>query len=254
MRNIQLIIEYDGSRYDGWQKAVTSAKNAASLKGGAIQEKIEEVLSKMEETPVELIGAIRTEAGVHAYRQVANFRTESKKKTYEIKQYLNRYLPRDIAVLEALEVNDRFHAAFNAKGFVFEYHITIGEVPSVFDRKYNYYCFKRPDLAVMKAAAAELTGTHDFKAFSDNKRMKKSTVRTISAIDIYGDEAEITVTVSGDDFWPNMVRNLVGTILDAGLGELAVKDIPDIIASGERERIGRAVEPKGLFLSDVKYV
>ena len=253
MRNIQLIIEYDGSRYDGWQKAVTAAKNAASAKGGAIQEKIEEVLSKMEDTPVELTGAIRTEAGVHAYRQVANFHTESKKKTYEIKQYLNRYLPRDIAVLEALEVNDRFHAAFNAKGFVFEYHITIGEVPSVFDRKYNYYCFKRPDMTVMKAAAKELTGTHDFKAFSDNKRMKKSTVRTIQSIDIYGDEKEITLTVTGDDFWPNMVRNLVGTILDAGLLELAVSDIPDIIASGERERIGRAVEPKGLFLADVLY-
>ena len=253
MRNIQLVIEYDGSRYDGWQKAVTSARNAASAKGGAIQEKIEEVLSKMEDVPVELTGAIRTEAGVHAYRQVANFHTDSKKKTYEIKQYLNRYLPRDIAVLEALEVNDRFHAAFNAKQFVFEYHITIGEVPSVFDRKYNYYCFKKPDISLMKAAATELTGTHDFKAFSDNKRMKKSTVRTISDIDIYGDEKEITVTIAGDDFWPNMVRNLVGTMLDAGLGEVDVKTIPDIIASGDRERIGRAVDPKGLFLTDVKY-
>ena len=251
MRNIQLIIEYDGSRYDGWQKAVTTAKTTA--KGGAVQEKIEEVLSKMEETPVEHIGAIRTEAGVHAYRQVANFRTESKKKTYEIKQYLNRYLPRDIAVLEALEVNDRFHAAFNAKGFVFEYHITIGEVPSVFDRKYNYYCFKKPDIKAMKAAAEKLMGTHDFKAFSDNKRMKKSTVRTISDIDIYSSETEITITVAGDDFWPNMVRNLVGTMLDVGLGELSAEELLDIIASGDRERIGRAVDPKGLFLADVKY-
>ena len=253
MRNIQLIIEYDGSRYDGWQKAVTSAKNAASAKGGAIQEKLEEVLEKMENAPVELVGAIRTEAGVHAYRQVANFHTESTKKTYEIKQYLNRYLPRDIAVLEALEVNDRFHAAFNAKAYVFEYRITIGEVPSVFDRKYNYYCFKRPDLTAMKAAAKKLLGTNDYKAFSDNKRMKKSTVRTISSIDIYGDEKEITVTVTGDDFWPNMVRILVGTILDAGLGELTPEDIPEIIASGDREKAGRAVEPKGLFLTDVKY-
>ncbi len=253
MRNIKLVIEYDGSRYDGWQKAVTPAKKTSSGKGGAIQEKIEEVLSKMEETPVELTGAIRTEAGVHAYRQVANFHTDSTKKTYEIKQYLNRYLPRDIAVLEALEVNERFHAAFNAKAFVFEYRITIGEVPSVFDRKYNYYCFKRPEISKMKAAAAALTGTKDFKAFSDNKRMKKSTVRTIQSIDIYGDEKEITITITGDDFWPNMVRNLAGTILDAGLGELSVEAIPDILASGDRERIGRAVEPKGLFLADVKY-
>ena len=106
----------------------------------------------------------------------------------------------------------------------------------------------------MKAAAKKLTGTNDYKAFSDNKRMKKSTVRTIQNIDIYGDEKEITVTITGDDFWPNMVRNLVGTILDVGLGELALEDIPDIIASGDRERIGRAVEPKGLFLADVKYV
>ncbi len=252
MRNIQLIIEYDGSRYDGWQKAATTAKS--SSKGGAVQEKIEEVLTKMEETPVELIGAIRTEAGVHAYKQVANFRTESAKKTYEIKQYLNRYLPRDIAVLEALEVNERFHAAFNAKEFVFEYRITVGEVPSVFDRKYNYYCFKTPDLARMKQAAKELLGTHDFRAFSDNKRMKKSTVRTISSIDIYGDEKEITITVIGDDFWPNMARILIGTVLDCGLSEIDPADIPDILDSGDRERAGRAAEPKGLFLSDVRYV
>lgn len=253
MRNIQLIIEYDGSRYEGWQKAVTS-KNGSLAKAGAIQEKIEEVLEKMEGTKVELIGAIRTEAGVHAYRQVANFHTDSKKKTYEIKQYLNRYLPRDIAVLEALEVDDRFHAAFNAKAFIFEYRITIGEVPSVFDRKYNFYCFKRPDIKLMKQAAEKLIGNHDFKAFSDNKRMKKSTVRTISSIDIYGDEKEITVTIKGDDFWPNMVRILVGTILDVGLLEIALEEIPNILASLDREKAGKAVEPKGLFLSDVIYI
>lgn len=105
----------------------------------------------------------------------------------------------------------------------------------------------------MKAAAAALTGTNDYRAFSDNKRMKKSTVRTIHAIDVYGDEKEITVTITGDDFWPNMVRNLVGTILDAGLGELLVEELPEILASGDRERIGRVVEPRGLFLADVKY-
>lgn len=251
MRNIQLVIEYDGSRYDGWQKAQTTAKT--SSKGAAIQEKIEEVLTKMEGEPVEITGALRTEAGVHAYKQVANFHTDSVKKTYEIKQYLNRYLPRDIAVLEALEVDERFHASFHAKQFVFEYHITVGEVPSVFDRKYNYYCFKRPDIAKMKQAARELTGTHDFKAFSDNKRMKKSTVRTISGIDVYADEKEITVTLTGDDFWPNMARNIIGTILDCGLSELNPAELPDIIASGDRARAGHAVEPKGLFLADVNY-
>ena len=105
----------------------------------------------------------------------------------------------------------------------------------------------------MKQAAKELLGTHDFKAFSDNKRMKKSTVRTVSSIDIYGDEKEITVTVAADDFWPNMARILIGTILDCGLSELEPETIPDILASGDRERAGRAVEPKGLFLADVAY-
>lgn len=248
MRNLQLVIEYDGSRYDGW------AKNASGRKGVSIEEKITEVLTQMENQPVELIGAIRTEAGVHAYHQVANFHTESQKRAYEIKQYLNRYLPRDIAVLEVLEVGERFHAAFLAKAFVFEYHITIGEVPSVFDRKYNYYCFKRPDIAKMKQAASKIVGTKDFKAFSDNKRMKKSTIRTVSSIDIYSDETEIVVTVTGDDFWPNMVRIIVAIVLAAGLADITPEQIPEMIASGERERAPMALDPKGLFLSDVKYV
>lgn len=247
MKNIQLVIEYDGSRYDGWQNSRTSAG------GVTIREKIEEVLSKMEDVPVEITGAIRTEAGAHAYHQVANFYTESKKKPYEIKQYLNRYLPRDIAVLEALEVNERFHAAFLAKAFVFEYRITIGEVPSVFDRKYNYYCFKRPDVVKMKEAASKIIGKKDFKVFSDNKRMKKSTVRNLSAIDIYADEKEITVTLTADDFWPNMARNIVGLVLAAGLCEVTVEEIPGIIESGDRGRIERVMDPKGLFLADVKY-
>ena len=105
----------------------------------------------------------------------------------------------------------------------------------------------------MKAAAAHIVGTKDFKVFSDNRRMKKSTVRDISSIDISADEKEIKITITGDDFWPNMARNIVGMILAAGLSELETEQIPDIIASGERERAPRAVEPKGLFLADVKY-
>lgn len=247
MKNLQLVIEYDGSRYDGW------ARNASGHKGVSIEDKLIDVLKQMEGKDIELIGAIRTEAGVHAYRQVANFHSDSDKKAYEVKQYLNRFLPRDIAVLEVLEVGERFHAAFLAKAFVFEYHITIGEVPSVFERKYNYYCFKRPDVAKMKQAAAQIVGTKDFKAFSDNKRMKKSTVRTISSIDIYADEKEIVVTITGDDFWPNMARNITAAILAAGLSELLPEQISDSIASGERERLPMALDPKGLFLADVKY-
>ncbi len=247
MRNIKLVLEYDGSRYAGWQKSDKSNKDTDILT------KVKEVLEKMEDKPTELIGAIRTEAGVHAYKQVANFKTVSVKKTLEIKNYLNRYLPRDIAVLSVSEADERFHAAFNAKSFVFEYHITMGEVPSVFERKYNYYCFKKPDVSLMKEAAGKLIGTHDLKAFSDNKRMKKSTERTIDSIDIYSDEKEMQITIKADDFWPNMARIIVATLIAAGHGELTPSDVEKIVATGDREKAPLAIDPKGLFLADVIY-
>lgn len=247
MRNIQLLIEYDGSRYDGWQKQLGNKKSIT------IQDKIEDVLTKMEEQPVELIGAARTEAGVHAYGQIANFKTESTKKVYEIKHYINQFLPRDIAILEALEVPERFHAAFHATHFIYEYKIGIGEVASVFLRKYQYYCFKKPDLMRMKQAAGYLMGKHDYKAFSDNKRLKKSTERTIYNIDVYGDEKEILITVDGDDFWPNMVRILAGTLLECGLGTRNPEDMTKILEGKDRALAGACLEAKGLFLSEVCY-
>lgn len=247
MRNIQLVLEYDGSRYDGWQK------QAGNTKSITIQDKLEDVLSKMENETVEVIGAARTEAGVHAYGQIANFHTNTDMKVYEIKQYLNRFLPRDIAVLEALEVPDRFHASFNATSFTYEYKISMGEVPSVFDRKYNYYCFKRLDVTKMQKAAKYLVGNHDFKAFSDNKRMKKSTLRTLEKIDVYGDNKEVVITVTGDDFWPHMVRILVGTLMEVGLGNKSPEDMERILANKDRELAGPTAEAKGLFLVEVKY-
>lgn len=247
MRNIELILEYDGSRYDGWQRP------AAGAKGMTVQEKVEEVLFRMENEKPELIGAARTEAGVHACGQVANFHTSSTKSCMEIKHYLNRYLPRDIAVLKVLEVPERFHASYLAKGFVYEYHISIGEVPSVFERKYNYYSFKRPDVKRMREAAAFFLGEHDFAAFSENKRMKKSTVRTIKELDVYGDEKEVLIRIVGDDFWPNMVRIIAGTLLAVGKQELEPETVKAILAGKDRAAAGERLEARGLFLTDVLY-
>lgn len=247
MRNIQLTVEYDGGRYDGWQKQPGRQQTVT------IQDKIEEVLNKMDHETVELIGAARTEPGVHAYAQIAGFKTNTDMKPYEIKHYLNRFLPRDIAVTEALEVPERFHAAFNAKAFRYEYKIGIGEVPSVFERKYSYYCFDSLDLKKMRRAAAECIGKHDFKVFSDNKRMKKSTVREIYEIDIYGDSKEVLISIKGDDFWPNMVRILVGTLIEMGRGSMDPDKMGEIIRSGDREQAGPAAEAKGLFLAEVFY-
>lgn len=247
MRNIKLVIEYDGSRYDGWQKQPSHAKSVT------IQDKIENVLEKMEGETVELIGAARTEAGVHAYAQIANFKTNSTKKLYEIKHYLNRFLPRDIAVLEVAEVPERFHSSFSAKSFKYEYKITMGEVPSVFQRKYNYYSFHALDAAKMKKAVKYFLGKHDFKAFSDNKRMKKSTEREIFELDIYTDINEMSIMVHADDFWPHMARIIVGTLLEVGMGDIELEAVAGIIESKERERAGMTAEAKGLFLQEVVY-
>lgn len=247
MRNIKLVIEYDGSRYDGWQK---QPQNSTSM---TIQDKIEAVLSKMEGETIELIGAARTEAGVHAYGQIANFKTNSTMKLFEIKHYLNRFLPRDIAVLEVSEVPERFHSSFTAKSFQYVYKITMGEVPSVFERKYNYYSFHPLNAGKMREATKYFIGQKDFKAFSDNKRMKKSTIREIYKIDIYSDINELTITMHADDFWPHMARILVGTLMEVGLGKIEPSEVEEIIASKDRERAGHTAEAKGLFLQEIFY-
>lgn len=246
-RNIKLTLEYDGSRYAGWQRMAGKERMVT------IQSKLEEVLEKMEGKPVEVIGAARTEPGTHAYGQIANFHTATKLSVTEIKQYLNRYLPMDIAVLEACEMPNRFHSSYLAKEFVYEYRVTIGEVPSVFERKYNYYCFKRPDVEKMKKAAAYLLGGHDFKAFSDNRKMKKSTVRIMKDISIYADDREVLFTFTADDFWPHMVRILVGTLLAVGKGEMAPEAVERLLVTGDREAAGETIEARGLFLTEVRY-
>lgn len=247
MRNIKLVLEYDGSRYDGWQKQPGSNNSLT------IQDKLESVLSKMENEPVEVIGAARTEAGVHAYGQIANFRTNTDMKLYEIKHYLNRFLPRDIAALEVFEVPDRFHSSFNAKAFRYEYKITMGEVSSVFERKYNYYSFHKLDIIKMREAAQYLIGKHDFKAFSDNKRMKKSTERSMNKIEIYADINEINITLEADDFWPNMARIIVGTLIEAGDGTRTAESVKEALESLDRSKAGATAEPRGLFLQEVIY-
>ena len=246
MRNIKMIIEYDGSRYDGWKVTTTG-------KAVTIQDKIENVLEKMLGKKTELIGAARTESGVHSYGQVANFKTDSDMKLYQMKHYLNRYLPQDVAVIEIEEVPERFHSSFNAKSFIYQYKISVAEVNNVFERKYNYYSFDKLDIELMKEAAKVLLGKHDFKAFSDNKRMKKSTVRDIYSIDIYGDNNEVIITIHGDDFWPNMVRIIVGTLIEIGRGDREVSTIKNILESKDRSLAGDTAPAQGLFLQEVLY-
>lgn len=247
MRNIKLVIEYDGSRYAGFKKT------GPNKKGVSIQEKIEEVLEKMTGEKITLNGAVNTEPGVHALQQIANFTTNSKMKEYEIKHYLNRYLPKDIAILQVDDVMERFQSNLNAKSAVFEYRISMAEVESVFTRKYHYYSFHRLDVGKMREAAEYLTGKQDLKAFSYNKRMKKSTVREIFDIEIIWDMDDVTINIHADDFWPYMARVIVGVLYDVGIGTINPEDVKHMIEQKDDSQVERIAEAQGLFLKEVMY-
>lgn len=245
MRNIKLTIEYDGSRYQGFCRP---GKNEP---GGTVAGKLIDVLQKMTgETGIELNHGCRTEAGVHAYAQTANFKTNTDMHTADIKHYLNRYLPMDIAITEVKEVSDRFHAQLNAVSKTYVYRMTITEIPSVFERRHTYHCYQVPDKKTMQQAALYLIGKHDFKNFSDGKS-SKSTIREIYNIDIYGDEEEMQILVHADDFLHNMARTVIGTLLDIGLGLRRKEDIEDILAG--TKSASPACDPKGLYLQEITY-
>lgn len=246
MRNIKLVLEYDGSRYQGWQRL---GKDEST---NTISNKILEVIKKMTNEDVELFCGARTEVGVHAYGQVVNFKTTTDITLIEIKRYLNRYLPMDIAVIDIEEMPERFHASLNAKSKIYLYRLAITDVPSVFERKYVYHSFKKPDVEAMKQASLLFAGKHDFKNFSTVKK-SKSTEKEIYNIDIYDDGNEIQFTIHANDFLHNMARMIIGTLLDIGLGNRKKDDI-DLLLQPECNIMSSApVDPKGLYLQDVIY-
>lgn len=246
MRNIKLTLEYDGSRYNGWQRLGRDDNS------GTIETKLLEVIKKMSGEDAELNCAARTETGVHAHGQVVNFKTSSPMKLYEIKNYFNRYLPMDIAVIDIEEMPERFHASLNVKSVTYLYRISIGDVPSVFERKYMYYSFKKPDVDKMRIAAQALLGKHDFKGFSTVKKAK-STEKEIQAIEIYGDGNEIQLSITANQFLHNMARMIIGTLLDVGYGNRPITDIEQIL-SGKGDVVASApAKALGLFLEEVGY-
>lgn len=244
MRNILFIIEYDGSRYQGLTRPGRSET-------GTVSAKIMDVLLKMTgEDSIEIHYGCRTEPGVHAYAQVANFKTESDMDVDEMKHYMNRYLPMDIAVTTVREAATRFHAQLAATAKTYVYRMSISDVPSIFNRKHTYHCFKVPDKKAMQEAAALFIGSHDFKNFSDSKT-SKSTVREIYGIDIYNSEEEMQILVDADDFLYNMARIIIGTLLEIGLGIRKKEDIAGIF-NGTLEP-SPPCDPKGLYLQEISY-
>lgn len=245
MRNIKMIIEYDGSRYLGWQKLGDSDRT--------IQGKLEKVISEMTGSNSEIIGSGRTDAGTHARGQVANFHTTSNMTIKEMHAYMNHYLPQDIVVKEIEKVDERFHSRYNAIGKKYIYYVWNNWIPSVFDRKHSLYYPESLNIDKMNKACSRLVGTHNFISFSSLKKSKKSTIRTISEISIHREGDMLKFIFIGDGFLYNMVRIIMGTLLEVGTGSMEPEYIDEIFKSKARSDAGITVPAQGLFLEEVYY-
>ena len=248
-RNCKFIISYDGTRYHGWERQPG--------KDMTIQGKLEAVLNKMVgnsgDLAVNLIGAGRTDAGVHARAMTANVFLETDMSEEEIQSYMNEYLPEDISVNEVKVCSDRFHARYNAVGKTYRYTCWYGNSKPVFDRKYVTILDKKPDTQAMRTAAQYLLGTHDFKSFCGNTKMKKSTVRCVDTINIEESGSYIRLYFHGNGFLQNMVRILTGTLLEVGYGNIAPEEVKDILEACDRQKAGPTAPPQGLALMKVDY-
>lgn len=245
MANYKIEIQYDGTRYKGWQ-----VQNSTDM---TIQGKLQRVLSELSGSPIEVIGSGRTDAGVHASGQVANFHMEGEYSKEDILEYLNHYLPMDIAVTGIEEVGERFHARFHAVAKSYVYRIHTSPIPDVFERKYVYTYTEPLDIEEMRKAASYMVGNHDFMAFCGNKKMKKSTIRNVFSIEIERLPREIRITYTGEGFLQQMIRIMTGTLIEVGNGTKSASDIPGIIGSKNREMAGYTVPPEGLMLKQVEY-
>lgn len=244
MHNYKITIQYDGSRYNGWQRQ-GNTKNT-------IQERFENVLSRMCGKDIEIFASGRTDAGVHADEQTANFKCDVQMDELQIQEYLNRYLPEDIRVTSIEMVDMRFHSRLNAVSKTYEYTIAT-QKPDVFIRKYVFFADKEPDVQRMKKAAKSFIGKHDFKGFSSVGRTKKSTVRTVNFIEIEDSDDLIKIRINGDGFLYNMVRIISGTLYNIGNGELDEGVIEEIFEHKIREKAGVTLPASGLRLVKVFY-
>ena len=244
MRNIRLQMCYDGTRYKGWQR-LPGVENT-------IQGKLEQTLSRIMGEEIEISGSGRTDAGAHAEGQVANFHCQNQMPCQEILLQLRRYLPEDIGIESCQEASERFHARLNCKNKTYRYRIWNSDRPCVFLRRFVYVLPEKLNVEMMRTAAEALIGEHDFSAFCANKKMKKSTIRHIEDISITRDGEELVFTFTGDGFLYNMVRIMVGTLIEVGQNKRSVESVSALFG-GKREDAGYLVPAQGLCLTEVIY-
>jgi tRNA pseudouridine38-40 synthase len=245
MNNYKITLQYDGGRYKGWQRLGQGE--------ATIQDKLEQVLTQLTGQPTEIIGCSRTDAGVHALAQVANFKADQLFTGKEVMNFMNRYLPQDIAVIRVDQVDEQFHARYLAKDKTYLYKIWNKEPSNPFMRKYSMHVKEPLDLKAMRLASSYMLGAHDFTAFSNAKSKKKSMIRTIYSIEIEEIDGFINIRIRGDGFLYNMVRWMVGTLIAVGIGTLKSAELPEIFEAKQRSRTGDLAEGTGLYLEKITY-
>lgn len=245
MQNYKLTLCYDGTKYKGWQRQGNT--------DNTIQAKLETLLSRLLGSPVEVSGSGRTDAGVHAYCQVCSFRADTEMSAEDILSALRRYLPEDIGAVSLTKAAPDFHARLSCREKSYLYRIWNSDLPNVFSRRYTYTFPDALNISEMRRAAALMLGRHDFTSFCSNKHMKKSAVRELRSIEIYRHEEELRILLTGDGFLYNMVRIIVGTLIEVGIGARSADSIPDILQSKDRTQAGFTAPAQGLALYEVKY-
>lgn len=244
-KNYKMTIEYDGSRYKGWQ---SQRHTDATIQG-----KLNKVFSEVEGRAVEVQGSGRTDTGVHACGQTANVHLSVEKSIPEILDYVNAYLPEDIGVTEMEEAPDRFHARLSAVRKTYCYRIFNSGCPNVFERKWMYQIPEPLNVEAMRQGAAYFLGTHDFAAFCSHAQKKKSTIRRIDRIEICSRGREVDIVITGNGFLHNMVRIIAGTLVEVGLGKRESSEIERLLERGIRAEAGITMPAKGLILQKVEY-
>ena len=244
-KNFKLTIEYDGTAYHGWQRQLTDR---------TIQGEIERALGKICNEKIALIGSGRTDAGVHALGQTANFHCRCRLEASDFQKALNSLLGADIVIRTCEPVADHFHARFDARSKVYQYRILNRNLPSAMVARYTWFIPRGLDLLAMHSAMGHLTGEHDFKAFEGTGSPRAHTVRHIYRLDLMEKkEGHLVFDIEANGFLRFMVRNIVGTLVDVGLGRTHADDVKAILLSRDRSRAGATAPPKGLFLMQVCY-
>ncbi len=245
MRNIKLVIEYDGKEFNGWQKQPNKLN---------IQGTIEKAIEAITKEKVELMASGRTDAGVHALGQVANFKTNSNIPIDKFAIAINSNLKKSIIIKSAEEVDEKFHSRLSCKKKTYRYIINNSKYGTAIYRNLETCIKEKLDIEKMKEAVKYFEGEHDFKAFKASGTSSKSSVRTIYKAEVIEKENDrIYVELTGNGFLYNMVRIIVGTLVEVGMGKIEPQDIKGIIDSKDRKNAGKTLPPQGLYLLRVEY-